>query len=77
MSADRLTEIQSRLDAAVPGPWTADVKIGPWWFIRGPERIECAHAMEYAGHDNRPLIEHARADIEWLIARVRELEANA
>lgn len=68
----RLDEIAARLELAHPGPWRLrEERIGVWGFVYGPEREEVAHALAYNGWDSAPLIANARADIEWLIGRLR------
>jgi hypothetical protein len=74
---DRLAEIQARLAAASPGPWWWDTACGqlhlrsqPWpapcLFGHGGER----HPTEDLSKADADLIEHAPADIDWLVGEV-------
>ena len=66
---DRLEEIEQRVAKATPGPWTT---FGTAW-IRGFNV-----ANKYEGviePDNYDFIVHSRADIPYLLARLRAAEA--
>ena len=75
---ERLAEIEARANAATPGPWQIGVSIdrtyGSWPVFRLLDMVGPTAAEEKA---DAVFIENARSDIPWLIARVRELEAQA
>lgn len=87
---ERLAEIEARAQAVPPGPWArkgeetgdtayaaADGSVvmdvdeeggaGPW--------IRFGEWGSLRGVDVEEFVLHARSDIDWLIARVRDLEA--
>jgi len=88
-----LNEIEARANAATPGPWTYDegcgyVEVPPCGVIEfkpGWERsvhfLARVHNNHVEGEDglgfDGAFIAHARTDVPALIARVRELEAEA
>lgn len=71
--SERISEIRGRLALAVPGPWRVDGSLGPWAFIRDEMAWECAHAMQFRGRDNAPLIAHAPADLAWCCDEINRL----
>lgn len=82
---DRLAEIEKREKAATPGPWQERFWVGP---IEGPDGKKAyitghgpLHEYREAGnleaiHDSE-FIAHARTDVPWLIAQVREANERA
>ena len=74
----RLEAIEAREREATPGPWQIGVSIdrtyGSWPVFRLLDMVGPTAAEEKA---DAVFIENARSDIPWLIARVRELEAQA
>lgn len=77
-----LDAIQTRLDAATPGPWWADdteihqgtpddLNPDPTWIGE-----TCNPDVTDHGIHNAAFIAAARTDVEQLLARVRELEAE-
>lgn len=89
MTELNLDAIQARLDAATPGPWVADgTEISQHWSRPEPwepvatNDIACmayCYGGQARGIENSydaEFIAHAREDVELLVARVRELEAE-
>jgi hypothetical protein len=84
---DRIDEIQARVDAATAGPWewnehhelqstTAETE-SYFGSPVEPVTIIITDSGFYPPEDHdRPFIAHARSDIPYLLARVRELEAG-
>lgn len=77
MSRDRLAEIEAREQAATPGPWESGL-VGVW--VEGGEyliRLEGgASATVNLTPATRFFIAHARDDVPWLVAQVRERDAE-
>jgi hypothetical protein len=79
--AERITQIEARLEAATPGPWELDeipetgecgVFGGPnFWYSEGHAMV-CANAY----YDDAGFIANAREDIPYLLAALRAAEAR-
>jgi hypothetical protein len=69
--SERLTEIEDRAAAATKGPWVADGGT----FSRSPYQLPVA--VPGNGVADSAFIAHAREDVPWLVARIRELEGVA
>lgn len=84
--AARVAEIEARIEAATPGPWQACIKVHerPINHLDTPCVTDAIGLMVIAdawGAEHRAgnaeLIANAPADLRYLLARVRELEAKA
>lgn len=77
MNEARLQDIESRCNAATPGPWEEVAESGEWW-ISGPD-ISADYVMSTNAGDikqaDADFIAYARTDIPALIAEVRRLYA--
>jgi hypothetical protein len=86
--SERLAEIEARANAATNGPWYADVTR----YHRRPAseqevvvatdtmsivRLSGSKGFHEEAMPDAEFIAHARQDVPWLLARVRELEAAA
>ena len=70
MTDDDLGCIESRANAASPGPWVFDERGA---IIRGPEGRVAGSAMVLGFHENMEFIAAARDDVPELVAEVRRL----
>jgi len=78
---NRLSEIESKLAAATPGPWVAESAKESWCGVYGPDRSVLLYGLssyeddvaeEYAQDlANVTFAANAREDIPWLILQVR------
>lgn len=68
----RIAEIEKRLDAATPGPWSAGMSFtGKYPKIYGRNYESVAIATKESDAD---FIAHARADVEELLEEVKRLK---
>ena len=73
MTDDDLGCIESRANAASPGPWVFDERGA---IIRGPEGRVAGSAMVLGFHENMEFIAAARDDVPELVAEVRRLRVG-
>lgn len=86
MNEEELAQIEARLEAASPGPWTAAQNGKPADVVRATihDDLGIAQAVTYdwertppgQAEANGEFIAHAREDIPVLIAEVRRLKAK-
>lgn len=74
----RLDEIRARLEKATPGPWSLRTGDGEGEFIVqaiGP--VDDYVLLDACPDNDADFIAHSRADLEWAVARIEELEREA
>ena len=69
----RLDDIEARLKAATPGPWTDDAEECVVFTAGGAEEIADIYSGERSA-ENAALIANAPTDIEWLLKVARAAE---
>ncbi len=79
----RLAEIAERAEKATPGPWRHIKAMGQWmcWLLAPPESTDFPEGYPLCNFrgtdDTADFIAHARADIPWLLDKMKTARQHA
>ena len=79
ITEEQLNEIETRVEAATPGPWMLIDRDIDWWYVETPEGLlaTCNPSGEaIIGIEDAAFVAHARTDIPRLIEEVRRLRTK-
>jgi len=81
LTAQQFDDIQTRADAATPGPWEEHKPYGPdfYAYLRGPylRGVGTLNFGDGEGAEaDREFVKHAREDVDALLATVRHLQGQ-